>query len=175
MEKFWHELQFNPVAPVEVPFKAELFSSPPRGVRRLRRLARNGRLRLERSIRKQMGKPKIVQGIPDDAQKVAPLLALAHGPGRMQTVGGSNPTKPRRHGRKRKPVRSSSMRSKNQVVKSNWESCGFSYDGSQTVTPITDTSNRRNRTKERSTQVHTVPQASPSALETAATSSQRQK
>jgi hypothetical protein len=143
MEKFWHELQFNPVEPVEVPFKAEQFFSPPRGVRRLRRLARRGRLRLERSIRKQMGQPKIVLGIPDDAQKVAPLLALAHGPGRMQTVGGSNldvvdntiaanlSTKPRRRGRKQKPVRSSSKRSKNQEkTKNYWEGYGFSRGGS---------------------------------------------
>ncbi|KAF8500917.1 mitochondrial protein Pet127-domain-containing protein [Russula emetica] len=78
MKKFWHELQFNPVVPVEVPFKAEMFHSPPNRIRSLRLLARKGRRRLEHSIRKQKGRPKLVKGIPDDAQKVAPLLALAH-------------------------------------------------------------------------------------------------
>lgn len=90
MKKFWNKLQFNPVAPVEVPFKAELFCSPPRSVERLRLLARQGRRRLKYSMRKQNGRPKRVVGIPNDAQEVAPLLALAHRPGLVQTVSRSN-------------------------------------------------------------------------------------
>jgi hypothetical protein len=90
MEQFWHELQFNPAAPVEVPFKAERFQLPPRGVRSLRLLAQKGRRRLERSIRRQKGRPNRVLGIPNDAQKVAPLLALAHGPGFVRTVSRSD-------------------------------------------------------------------------------------
>jgi len=90
LENFWHELQFNPVAPVDVPFKAELFHSPPKRIKRLRLLAREGRRRLERSIRKQKDRPKFVRGIPNDAETVAPLLALAHGPGLVQTVSRSN-------------------------------------------------------------------------------------
>lgn len=81
MEKFWHELQFNPAAPVEVPFKPELIRSPPSGITSLRRLACRGRKRLERSLLRQRGKPKLVLGIPNDARTVAPLVALAHGPG----------------------------------------------------------------------------------------------
>ena len=90
MEQFWHKLQFNPVAPVEVPFKAEMFHSPPKNIRFLRQLAGKGRRRLERSILEQKGRPKRVRGIPNDAQKVAPLLALAHGSGLVQTVSRNN-------------------------------------------------------------------------------------
>jgi hypothetical protein len=79
MEKFWHELQFNPVAPVEVPFKAELFRRPPRSVQVLRRLSRKGREHVERTTRKLEGRPKLVLGLPNDAQDVAQLVALAHG------------------------------------------------------------------------------------------------
>jgi hypothetical protein len=90
MEKFWHELQFNPVAPVEVPFKADLFRSPTSNITTLRRLARKGRRRLDYSMREQEGRPKLVLGIPNDAQTVAPLRALAHGPVLVQTVSRSN-------------------------------------------------------------------------------------
>lgn len=121
MEKFWHELQFDPVAPVEVPFKAEMFRSPPKRVKLLRRLARQGRWRLKISIRKQKGRPKLVQGIPDDPQMVAPLLALAHGPKLVQTASRSKldvvddtattnfSTKLRRLNRKGRPAGSSCM------------------------------------------------------------------
>ena len=78
MEKFWHGLQFNPAAPVEVPFKAELFRTPPRSVKFLRRLAQHGRAYLKHSKREQRGKPKRVRGIPNDAEMVAPLVAQAH-------------------------------------------------------------------------------------------------
>ena len=86
MEKFWHELQFNPVAPVEVPFMADMFCRPPENVKGLRRLSRKGRVYLNRSKRKQKGRPPSVRGIPNDAQKVAPLMALAHGSGIVQSV-----------------------------------------------------------------------------------------
>jgi hypothetical protein len=79
MEKFWHGLQFNPAAPVEVPFKAELFRVPPDSVQVLRRLSRNGRNYLERTTRQLEGRPKLVLGLPNDAQDVAQLVALAHG------------------------------------------------------------------------------------------------
>lgn len=80
MEKFWHKLQFNPVAPTEVPFKAELFRPPPTSVRLLRRLSRRGRAYLEHTMCKQEGRPKLVLGLPNDAQEVAPLVASAHRP-----------------------------------------------------------------------------------------------
>lgn len=80
MKQFWHELQFNPVAPVEVPFKAELFRLPPRRIRSLRLLAAKGRQCLERSIRQQKGRRKIVLGIPNNVRKVAPLLDLPYRP-----------------------------------------------------------------------------------------------
>ena len=89
MEKFWHKLQFDPVAPMEVPFKAELFQPPPKRIERLRQLAREGRRRLEHSKRKQKGRPKLVQGIPNDAKKVAPLLPMARGPCLVQTASRS--------------------------------------------------------------------------------------
>jgi hypothetical protein len=78
METVWHGLQFNPVAPVEVPFKAELFYPPPTSVKVLRRLSHKGRDYLEHTIRMLEGKPKPVLGLPNDAQEVAQLVALAH-------------------------------------------------------------------------------------------------
>jgi hypothetical protein len=78
MENFWHGLQFNPAAPVEVPFKTALFRTPPRSVKFLRRLAQQGRAYLKHSIREQRDKPKRVLGIPNDAEMVAPLVAQAH-------------------------------------------------------------------------------------------------
>lgn len=84
MENFWHGLQFNPVAPVEVPFMDKLFRRPPNTVKHLRQLAREGRVRLNRSLREQKGRPKFVRGIPNDAQMVAPLVALAHPPGSLE-------------------------------------------------------------------------------------------
>ena len=110
MEEFWHALQFNPVEPVKVPFKAELFHSPPTRIKRLRYWARQGRWRLERSIRKQEGRPKKVLGIPNDVQKVAPLLDLARGP-LVQTGSRSNSTEHKHRRRKGRPVGSSSTRS----------------------------------------------------------------
>lgn len=161
MEKFWHELQFDPVAPVRVPFKAELFRSPPKNVILLRLLARKGRWRLEHSMHVQKGRPKLVLGIPDDAKNVAPLLALAHGSGLVQTVSGSNlddttttklstklrriSTKIKRLRRKDRPVRSSS-----------WRSAGASKDqdqstrkakNPQTIGPIGNTSTTRFSTR----------------------------
>jgi hypothetical protein len=84
MENFWHGLQFNPVAPVEVPFMGSLFCQPPKAVKHLRLLARQGRVHLKRSLREQKGRPKFVLGIPNDAQMVAPLVALAHPPGSLK-------------------------------------------------------------------------------------------
>ncbi|KAI9509215.1 mitochondrial protein Pet127-domain-containing protein [Russula earlei] len=86
MERVWHEMQFNPIAPVDVPFKAELFRTPPKSVQVLRQLSRKGRGYLARTIRMQMGRPKLVIGLPNDAQEVAPLVALAHGLGLDQSV-----------------------------------------------------------------------------------------
>lgn len=86
MEKVWHGLQFNPVEPTEVPFKAELIRSPPKGVNILRQLSRNGRDYLERTMREQQGRPKLVLSLPNDAQQVAPLVALAHGSCLTQNV-----------------------------------------------------------------------------------------
>jgi hypothetical protein len=90
MEKVWHGIQFNPVMPTEVPFKTEFFRSPSRAVRLLRRLSRNGRGYLERTIRERQGRPKLVLGLPNDAQQVAPLVALAHGVHLAQNVYGSD-------------------------------------------------------------------------------------
>jgi hypothetical protein len=87
MEKFWHGLQFNPVAPVEVPYMVDMFRQPPKRVEFLRHLSRKGRMYLNLSKRRQEGRPKLVRGIPNDARKVAPLMALAHGPGFVQSVG----------------------------------------------------------------------------------------
>jgi hypothetical protein len=87
MEKFWHELQFNPVAPTEVPFKAELFRPAPASIHVLRQLSRKGRHYLEQTMRKQEGRPTLVLGLPNDAQDVAPLAALAHGPSLVQNFG----------------------------------------------------------------------------------------
>jgi len=92
MEKVWHGMQFNPVAPTEVPFKAELFRPAPTSIRLLRQLSRTGRDYLERTKRKQEGRPKLVLGLPNDAQVVAPLSALAHGPGLVQSVVDNNTT-----------------------------------------------------------------------------------
>jgi len=78
MERVWHSLQFNPVAPVEVPFKAQLFRRPPKHVQVLRQLSRKGRKYLRLATRKQKGRPKLVLGLPNDARDVAPLVALAH-------------------------------------------------------------------------------------------------
>lgn len=169
MEKFWRELQFNPVAPVEVPFRVELFRSPPGNIRRLRKLARQGRRRLKRSLRNQKGKPTLVLGIPNDARKVAPLLALAHGPGMVPSVA-----KRRRLRRKGRPVRSSSMRSAN--TSENQERSTREANSPLTATPI-DTSSQPRRTTEQTTQAHAVPDSKPLAQETpraTATLSQRQ-
>jgi len=86
MESVWHSLQFNPVAPVEVPFEAKLFRRPSKRVQALRKLSRNGRKYLRRAMRRQKGGPKLVLGRPNDAQEVAPLVALAHGRGSMRGV-----------------------------------------------------------------------------------------
>jgi hypothetical protein len=90
MEKVWHGMQFNPVAPTEVPFKAELFRSAPTSIHLLRRLSRMGRDYIERTMRKQQGRPKVVLNLPNDAQVVAPRAALAHGPGLVQSVVDNN-------------------------------------------------------------------------------------
>ena len=79
MEEVWRQLQFNPTAPVEVPFKAELFRPPPRSVQVLRQLSRKGHDYLESTTRKLEGRPKLVLGLPNDVEEVAPLVALAHG------------------------------------------------------------------------------------------------
>jgi len=90
MEKVWHGLQFNPVAPTEVPFQAEFFRSPSKSVKLLRRLSRNGRDYLERTMRERQGRPKLVLSLPNDAQQVAPLVALGHGSRLTQGVCGSD-------------------------------------------------------------------------------------
>jgi hypothetical protein len=90
MEEFWNGLQFNPTAPVDIPFNFELFRSPPKSVQVLRELAGRGRNYLERTISKQEGRPKLVLGLPNDAQDVAPLLALAHGPCLVPSVNSSD-------------------------------------------------------------------------------------
>jgi hypothetical protein len=141
MEQFWHELQFNPVAPVEVPFKAELFHPPPKRIRVLRRLAGKGRQRLEHSILKQNGRPKHVLGIPNDAQNVAPLVALAHGPGLVQTVGRSN-----------LDVVDNTTTTN---LSENQEQTTRKAKNSQTAPPI-DTSSQPSHTTEQTTQVHAV-------------------
>ncbi|KAI9465433.1 mitochondrial protein Pet127-domain-containing protein [Lactarius psammicola] len=79
MEKVWHELQFNPAAPVDVPFKAELFRPAPTGVQVLRQLAHKGRSYLDCVAREQEGRDKLVLGLPNDPREMAPLLAQAHG------------------------------------------------------------------------------------------------
>ena len=79
MEKVWHELQFNPAAPVDVPFKIEMFRPAPNGVEALRELARKGQSYLDRVAREQGGRDKFVLGLPNDAREMAPLLARAHG------------------------------------------------------------------------------------------------
>jgi hypothetical protein len=152
LEKFWHELQFNPVEPVDVPFNVELFRSPPRGVKQLRLLARRGRWRLEHATRKQKGRAKVVLGIPNDARKVAPLLALAHGSGLVQTVSTSNLDARRR--RKERPVRSSSMRPAG--VFKDQDQTTRKDKNPQTAAP---TSSHPSKT----TQVHAVPKAKPIA------------
>ena len=156
MKKFWHKLQFNPVAPVAVPFKAELFHSPPKNISLLRVLARKGRRGLEHSIRKQKGKPKRVQGIPDDAQLVAPLLALAHGPGLVQTVSGSN--------------LDAIDNTTTTNFSENQEQPTRKARDSQTASPI-DTSSQPSRTTEQTTQVHAAPKAKPFIQDTNATGS----
>jgi hypothetical protein len=90
MEEFWNGLQFNPAAPVDIPFKSELFRPPPNSVQVLRELARRGHNHLEHAIRKQGGRPKLVLGLPDDAQDIAPLVALAHGPGLVPSVNSGD-------------------------------------------------------------------------------------
>ena len=59
---------------------ADMFCRPPKHVKNLRRLSRKGRVYLRRSKREQEGRPPFVRGIPNDAQTVAPLMKLAHGP-----------------------------------------------------------------------------------------------
>ncbi|KAH8998517.1 mitochondrial protein Pet127-domain-containing protein [Lactarius akahatsu] len=79
MEKVWQELQFNPTAPVDVPFNAELFRPAPRSVQVLRQLAHKGQSYLDAAAREQGGRDKFVLGLPNDAREMAPLLAQAHG------------------------------------------------------------------------------------------------
>jgi hypothetical protein len=79
MEKHWNEFQFNPAAPVDVPFKPELFRPAPRSVQVLRRLSRKGQSDLDFAAREQGGREKLVLGLPNDAREMAPLLAHAHG------------------------------------------------------------------------------------------------
>jgi hypothetical protein len=152
MEQFWHELQFNPVAPVEVPFKAELFHRPPKNIRLLRQIARKGRRRLELSIRKQKRRPKLVLGIPNDAQKVAPLLALAHGPGLVQTVSRSN------------------LDAVDNTTTNLSENQKQTTQNPQTAALI-DTSCQPSRTTEQTTQIHAVLEAKPFAQDTNTTGS----
>ena len=172
MEKFWHELQFNPVEPVDVPFKAELFRSPPRTVKFLRHLARKGRWRLEHSIRKQNGRPKHVLGNPNDAQEVAPLLVLAHGPGRNNLDAVDNTTttkfstKFRRRGRKERPRRSSSMR-----LAEGFEDQDQTTRKARNPQTAAPSSSHPSQTTVQTTQVHTVPKAKPIAQDTNATGS----
>ncbi|KAI0269903.1 mitochondrial protein Pet127-domain-containing protein [Gloeopeniophorella convolvens] len=75
MEEIWPTIQFNPAEPVDVPFQTEMFLPAPRSVKLLRRLAQKGRAHLERTAREQEGKPKIVLGLPNDAEQVAALWA----------------------------------------------------------------------------------------------------
>jgi hypothetical protein len=94
MEKVWNELQFNPAAPVDVPFKTELFRPAPRSVQVLRRLAHKGQSYLDCVAREQGGRDKLVLGLPNDAREMAPLLAYAHGDpssGPSFGEGGSRP------------------------------------------------------------------------------------
>lgn len=79
MEKVWQELQFNPAAPVDVPFKTEMFRPAPRSVRVLRKLSRKGQSYLDSNAREQGVQEKFVLGLPNDAREMAPLLASAHG------------------------------------------------------------------------------------------------
>jgi len=79
MEKVWHELQFNPTAPVDVPFKADLFRPAPKSVQILRQLSRKGQSYVDCAAREQAGRDKFVLGLPNDACEMAPLLAHAHG------------------------------------------------------------------------------------------------
>ena len=150
MEWFWHRLQFNPAAPVEVPFKAELFRPPPRGIRSLRLLAGKGRRRLKRSIRSQKGRPKLVLGIPNDAQKVAPLLALAHGSGLVQTVGR---------------VSRSDLDAVDKTtianLSENQERTTRKAKNPQRAAPI-DTGSQPSRSTKQTTQVHAVPKVKSS-------------
>lgn len=154
MEQFWHELQFNPVEPVEVPFKADLFRRAPKDLRVLRRLAHKGRKRLERAMRKQNGKPKLVLGVPNDAQTVAPLLALAHGPGLAQTASRGNlntvdntTTANLSENQKKTTRNAKKKRTAVPIVTSSWPSW----------------------TTKRTAQVHAVPKARPFSQDTNAT------
>lgn len=79
MKKVWHDMQFNPEAPVDVPFKAELFRPATKSVQVLRRLSRKGQSYLDCAVREQEGRDKLVLGLPNDAREMAPLLAQAHG------------------------------------------------------------------------------------------------
>ncbi|KAI0250740.1 mitochondrial protein Pet127-domain-containing protein [Lactifluus subvellereus] len=186
MEKVWHELQFNPVAPVEVPFKAELFRPPPRSVQVLRRLSRKGRDCLESTTRKLEGRPKLVLGLPNDAEEVAQFVALAHGDaggvahlassgGRSDSDAVDSPTaigpstEPRvsegMHGQDRSGVEVANVVSDNQ---------GATHSG--VVPPITelgtadpstvDTGDRSSRIKEPTRRPEVVPLETPLALET---------
>jgi hypothetical protein len=156
MEQFWHELQFNPVAPVEVPFKADLFHPPSKRTRFLRQLAGKGRRHLEHSIRKQKGRPKLVLGIPNDAQTVAPLLALAHGPGLAQTASRSN--------------LNAVDNTATTNLSENQKQITRKAKNPQTAAPI-DTGSRPSRTTEQTTQVHAVPKAKPFSQDTNASGS----
>ncbi|KAI9443275.1 mitochondrial protein Pet127-domain-containing protein [Lactarius indigo] len=81
MEKLWQEIQFNPAAPVDVPFNAELFCPPSRSVQALRRLAHKGKNYLDTTAREQEGRDKLVLGLPNDA--------LGHFQRRVLAKGGS--------------------------------------------------------------------------------------
>ncbi|KAH9065355.1 mitochondrial protein Pet127-domain-containing protein [Lactarius vividus] len=93
MEKVWQELQFNPAAPVDIPFNADSFRPAPRSVQVLRELARKGRSYLDTAAREQGGREKFVLGLPNDAREMAPLLAQAHrdpGGRPLSTPGGGS-------------------------------------------------------------------------------------
>ena len=79
MEKHWHELQFNPTAPVDVPFESEMVRPATRSVQVLRQLSRKGQSYLDFDAHEQGVREKLVLGLPNDASEMAPLLAHAHG------------------------------------------------------------------------------------------------
>ncbi len=78
MKKVWHGLQFNPAAPVHVPFNEEFFRPATRSVQILRQLAQKGQSYLDSAAPRQRGRDKFVLGLPNDAREVASLLVQAH-------------------------------------------------------------------------------------------------